>query len=189
MIGSGHGCLSGFRCWGFDVQGLPFFMLTGSCRIQIGSDDRKCALHVVDHVAPAGIDVANQHPPARVFASVGGFSPEAQNENLVEQRSWCGHEPTFAWRELGTIAQLSPSGHGPFGAAISSGCGPDHGRITASPGEAKASPDAHRSSRFGGSRGWPQDFRPRPKVRNAASRRGSPAVHANAGRFRHYAGF
>ena len=61
-------------------------MLAGS-RIQIGSDDRKGALHVVDHVAPASVDVADLDPPTRVFAGIGAFTPEAQDEDLIERWS------------------------------------------------------------------------------------------------------
>src|SRR5665213_335693 len=73
---------------GLDTEPLRPFMLAHR-RVQIGGDDRKRALDVVDHVATAGIDIADQHPPTRVFAGIGGFPPEAQNENLIEQRSWC----------------------------------------------------------------------------------------------------
>jgi hypothetical protein len=38
-------------------------------------------------VAPVGVDVADQDPPTRVFAGIGAFTPEAQNENLIEQWS------------------------------------------------------------------------------------------------------
>jgi len=61
-------------------------MLAGG-GIQIGRDNRKGALHIVDHVAPAGVDVANQDPPTRLFPGVGAFTPKAQNENLIEQWS------------------------------------------------------------------------------------------------------
>jgi hypothetical protein len=61
-------------------------MLAG-CRVQIGCDNRKRALHVIDHVAPARIDIADQDPPTRVFGCIGGFPPKAQNENLIQQRS------------------------------------------------------------------------------------------------------
>ena len=61
-------------------------MLTGGC-IQIGGDNRKGALHIVDHVAPAGVDVADLDSPMRVFAGIGAFTPKAQNENLIEQWS------------------------------------------------------------------------------------------------------
>ena len=61
-------------------------MLAG-CYVQIGGDNGKRALHIIDHVAPARIDVADQNPPTGVFADVGGFPPEAQNENLIQQRS------------------------------------------------------------------------------------------------------
>jgi len=61
-------------------------MLAGGC-IQIGGDNRKGALHIVDDVAPVGVDVADQDPPTRVFAGIGAFTPEAQNENLIEQWS------------------------------------------------------------------------------------------------------
>jgi hypothetical protein len=61
-------------------------MLAGGC-IQIGGDNRKGALYVVDHVAPAGVDVANQDPPTRLVPGIGAFTPEAQNENLIEQWS------------------------------------------------------------------------------------------------------
>jgi len=58
-------------------------MLAGGC-VQIGGDNRKSALHIVDDVAPAGVDVADQDSPTRVFAGIGAFTPEAQNENLIE---------------------------------------------------------------------------------------------------------
>jgi len=58
-------------------------MPAGSC-IQIGGDNRKSALHIVDHVATAGVDVADLDPPTRVFAGIGAFTPKAQNENLIE---------------------------------------------------------------------------------------------------------
>ena len=61
-------------------------MLAGGC-IQIGGDNRKGALHVVDHIAPAGVDVADHDPPTRVFAGIGAFTPEAQDENLIKQWS------------------------------------------------------------------------------------------------------
>jgi hypothetical protein len=61
-------------------------MLAGGC-IQIGGDNRKRALHIIDHVAPAGIDVADKHPPTSVFSGISGLPPEAQNENLIQQRS------------------------------------------------------------------------------------------------------
>ncbi|WP_334514206.1 hypothetical protein [Bradyrhizobium sp. AZCC 1693] len=44
-------------------------------------------MHIVDDVAPAGVDVANQDPPTRVFGGIGAFTPEAQNENLIKQWS------------------------------------------------------------------------------------------------------
>ena len=55
--------------------------------VQIGGDKGKRAMHVIDYVAPARIDVADQDPPTSVFAGIGGFPPEAQNENLIQQRS------------------------------------------------------------------------------------------------------
>ena len=58
-------------------------MLAGGC-IQIRGDDRKGALHIFDDVAPAGVDVADLDPPTRVFAGIGAFTPEAQNEYLIE---------------------------------------------------------------------------------------------------------
>jgi len=61
-------------------------MFDGGC-IQIGSDDRKGALDIVDDVAPAGVDVADQDPPTGVFAGIGTFTPEAQYEDLIEQWS------------------------------------------------------------------------------------------------------
>jgi hypothetical protein len=61
-------------------------MLAGGC-IQIGGDNRKGALHIVDDVAPVGVEVADQNPPTRVFAGICTFTPEAQNENLIEQWS------------------------------------------------------------------------------------------------------
>jgi len=61
-------------------------MLAGGC-IQVGGDNRKGALHIVHDVAPAGVDVADQDAPARVFAGIGAFTPEAQNENLIKQWS------------------------------------------------------------------------------------------------------
>jgi hypothetical protein len=61
-------------------------MLAG-CGVQIGGDNGKRVLHIIDQVAPARIDVADQDPPTRVFAGIGGFPPEAQNENLIQQRS------------------------------------------------------------------------------------------------------
>jgi hypothetical protein len=56
-------------------------------RVQIRGDNRESSLYVVDHVAPARIDVADQNPPTRVLADIGRLSPEAQNENLIEQGS------------------------------------------------------------------------------------------------------
>jgi len=61
-------------------------MLAVGC-IQVGGDNCKGLLHIVDHVAPAGVDVADQNPPMRVFAGIGAFTPEAQNENLIKQWS------------------------------------------------------------------------------------------------------
>jgi len=63
-------------------------MLAG-CYVQIGGDNGKRALHIIDHVAPARIDVSDQDPPTSMFAGIGigGFPPEAQNENLILQRS------------------------------------------------------------------------------------------------------
>jgi hypothetical protein len=58
-------------------------MLAGGC-IQVGGDDRKGVLHIVDHVATAGVNVADLDPPTCVFAGIGAFTPEAQNENLIE---------------------------------------------------------------------------------------------------------
>jgi hypothetical protein len=87
-----------------NVQPLRPLMFA-HCRVQIGRDKRKRALHVIDHIATAGIDVADQDPPTRVFAGIGGFPPEAQNENLIQQWSLSVHETTFAWRELGTMLQ------------------------------------------------------------------------------------
>ena len=74
------------RLFLFNVKTLLRYMLAGGC-VQIGGDNRKGALHIVDHVAPAGVDVADQDPPTRVFAGIGAFTPEAQNENLIEQWS------------------------------------------------------------------------------------------------------
>jgi len=74
------------RCWWFNIQSPRPLILAG-CRVQIRCDDRKRALHVIDHVAPSCVDVADQHPPTRLFAGIGGFTPEAENENLIEQRS------------------------------------------------------------------------------------------------------
>jgi hypothetical protein len=54
--------------------------------IQIRSNDCEGVLHVVDHVAPARIDIADQNSPTIVSATFGGFTPEAQNENLI--RCW-----------------------------------------------------------------------------------------------------
>lgn len=61
-------------------------MFVGCC-VQIGCDKGKRAMHIVDHVTPARVDVSDQDPPTRVFAGIGGFPPEAQNENLIQQRS------------------------------------------------------------------------------------------------------
>lgn len=58
-------------------------MLGGGC-IQIGSDNREGVLHIVDDVAVAGVDVADQGAPTCMFAGIGAFPPEAQNENLIE---------------------------------------------------------------------------------------------------------
>lgn len=108
--------------------------------VQIGGNNRKRALHVIDYVPPTRVDVAYQGPPTNVLAGIGGFSPEAQNENLIGQRLLRVHEPTFAWPELGTIVQsfrdsrlavtrdlrVDPR-------RIRLGSRQDHGRITARP--------------------------------------------------------
>ena len=70
----------------FNVQTLELRVLAHGF-VQIGCDKGKRALHVIDHVTPAGVDVADQHPPTRMFAGIGDFLPETQNENLIEQRS------------------------------------------------------------------------------------------------------
>jgi len=88
----------------FNVKLLQILILTDGS-VQIGGDNRKRALHVVDHVPSAGVDVAHHHPPPRVFAGIGGFSPEAENENLIERWSLRVHAPSLAWAKLGRIAQ------------------------------------------------------------------------------------
>ena len=80
------------------------FMLNLCC-VQSRGDDRKGARDTIDKILPTRVNIADRHPPTRVFAGIGGFPPEAQNENLIEQRSLCVHEPRFAWRELGTIVR------------------------------------------------------------------------------------
>jgi hypothetical protein len=55
--------------------------------VQIGGDNCERTLHIVDQVALARIDVADQNAPMPVSSGIGGFSPEAQNENLIGQRS------------------------------------------------------------------------------------------------------
>ena len=78
-------CLSLGYCW---LIAEPFeFLAFAGCRAQIGRDERKGALHVVDHVAAARVDVADQNAPMGVFADVHGLPPEAQDKNLIEQRS------------------------------------------------------------------------------------------------------
>ncbi|MBR0810252.1 hypothetical protein [Bradyrhizobium tunisiense] len=43
-------------------------------------------MHVVDHIAPPRIDIADKDPPTVISAATGGFPPEAQNENLIRER-------------------------------------------------------------------------------------------------------
>ena len=74
---------------------LPPLMLA-RCDIQIGGDNGKRALDIIDHVALARIDVTDLHSPTPLVAGIGGaggLPPEAQNENLIEQRSLWIHEP------------------------------------------------------------------------------------------------
>ena len=74
-----------FRRRRFDVPWRLLFM--GLRRdVQIGDNDRERTLHIIHHVAPARIDVADENPPAAVSAGTGGFPPEAKNENLIQER-------------------------------------------------------------------------------------------------------
>jgi len=92
-------------CWS-NVQMLRSVMFAG-CSVQIGGDNRKGALHVIDDISLARVDIAYQDPPASLLAGIGDFPPEAQNENLIEQRFLRFHARTIAWSELGAIPRSS----------------------------------------------------------------------------------
>jgi len=53
--------------------------------VQIGGDDCESALHIIHDIAPSRIDVADENAPTALSAGIGGFSPEAQNENLIQE--------------------------------------------------------------------------------------------------------
>jgi len=78
-------CLSLAYCWPV-VRPLEFLAFVG-CRAQIGRDKREGALHVIHHVAATRVDVADQHAPTGGLVGVDGFLPEAEDENLIQQRS------------------------------------------------------------------------------------------------------
>jgi len=62
--------------------------------VQVGRNNRKGALHVVDHVAPAGVDVANQNPPVRVAAGVDGFL--VANERSIKTMKFACDSPPLS---------------------------------------------------------------------------------------------